>query len=99
MSEHEGGGKTGAFLLGLLVGVLACLGASSAIFVVQTRQLRMAEMQVGETRADMRDVLLHLETARKEAERSRAAERAARERAEKALREAREAVEKVKAKE
>ena len=37
MSDREGDGKVAAFLLGFLVGVLVCLGAGSAYFVVRGR--------------------------------------------------------------
>jgi hypothetical protein len=78
MFEHDGGdgGKMGAFLLGFLLGVLVCLGAGSAFFVAQARQLRLGEERARDAEA----------MARMEAERAEA-ERAAQQRAEKALRE------------
>jgi hypothetical protein len=58
MSENEGGESrsVGAFLLGFLTGVLVCLGAGGAFFVVAGRQatMRMQEamMRAEEARAD-----------------------------------------------
>jgi hypothetical protein len=77
MSEGESGdgGKTGAFLLGFLLGVLVCLGAGSAFFVAQARQMRMGEERARDAEA----------MARMEAERAREAEWAAQQKAEKAL--------------
>jgi hypothetical protein len=77
MSEDESsdGGKTGAFLLGFLLGVLVCLGAGSAFFVAQARQMRLGEERARDAEA----------VARMEAERAEA-ERAAQQKAEKALR-------------
>ena len=78
MSEDESsdGGKTGAFLLGFLLGVLVCLGAGSTFFVAQARQMWLR----GERARDAEAM------ARMEAERAEA-ERAAQQRAEQALRE------------
>jgi hypothetical protein len=77
MSEDESGdgGKTGAFLLGFLLGVPVCLGASSAFFVAQARQVRL-----GEERARDAEAVARMEAQRAEAE------RAAQQKAEKALR-------------
>jgi hypothetical protein len=54
MAENEGGESksVGAFLLGFLTGVLVCLGAGGAFFVVQSRismeRARRAEMEARE---------------------------------------------------
>jgi hypothetical protein len=89
MSEQEGGESksVGAFLLGFLTGVLVCLGAGGALFMVQSRRslemMRMEEMRAREA----------AEVAAMERDRARVAEeeaRLAKEKAEKALREAKE---------
>jgi hypothetical protein len=81
MSEHEGdSGKTGAFLLGFLVGVLVCLGAGGSFFAVQARQRMTA------TRAAM----MEAEMARAEAEEARRRAEKALEAAKKAVEKAKE---------
>src|SRR4051812_22889253 len=54
MSESEGESRSvGAFLLGFLTGVLVCIGAGGALFLVQGRQsmerARRMEMMARET--------------------------------------------------
>jgi hypothetical protein len=93
MSENEGGESksVGAFLLGFLTGVLVCLGAGGALFMVQSRRslemIRMEEMRAREA----------AEVAMMERDRAAAAEREARlaeEKAKKALLEAKKEKEK-----
>ena len=88
MSEHEGdSGKTGAFLLGFLVGVLVCLGAGGSFFAVQARQRMTA------TRAAMMEAeraaheAMAARDAREAAMQAAEKARAERERADKALKE------------
>lgn len=78
MSEHEDGdgGKTGAFLLGFLVGVLVSLGAGGAFFVVVLQRQQMEALRAQEAAL----------VAREMAERARVEAEVHRERAEKALR-------------
>jgi uncharacterized protein HemX len=81
MSEHDGdGGKTGAFLLGFLVGVLVCLGAGGTFFVVGQRQTMMEAERAAHEAMAARDAR---EAAMQAAEKARAE----RERADKALKE------------
>jgi hypothetical protein len=81
MSENEGGESRsiGAFLLGFLTGVLVCVGAGGAFFVVQWRtgaeQARQAEM---EARAAMEEAMIQRDLAEREAQRARQAHEAAR---------------------
>jgi hypothetical protein len=86
MSEIEGSESRsiGAFFLGFLTGVLVCLGAGGALFMVQSRRtvemMRLEEMRAREA----------AEVAAMERDRAMVAEREARqatEKAEKALRE------------
>jgi uncharacterized protein HemX len=69
-NDSRDDGKVGAFLLGFLLGVVVCLGAGGALFLVQNERLGVAE-------AAARDVA---EQAAQEAQAQRdIAEKAARE--------------------
>jgi hypothetical protein len=83
MSDNEGGESKsiGAFLLGFLTGVLVCVGAGGALFMVSGRQAMMAREA-----AEM-DAMV----AREEAMRAAEHARLEKERTEKLLREARDA--------
>jgi hypothetical protein len=67
--NHDDNGKTGAFFLGMLVGMLLAGGAAGTFFITQSRHQRM--------RAE--EALMEAQMAREEAEALRArAEAAAR---------------------
>ena len=73
--NHDDSGKTGAFFLGMLVGMLLAGGAAGTFFVTQNRyQTRRAEEAMMEVEAARRDA----EVARQMIERAQAAEAAAR---------------------
>ena len=73
--NHDDSGKTGAFFLGMLVGMLLAGGAAGTFFVTQNRyQTSRTEAAMMEAEAARRDA----EVARQMIERAQAAEAAAR---------------------
>lgn len=75
-NDDRDSGKTGAFLMGFLFGVLVSLGAGGTFYVVQGRQNAMMQMEA----MMERDRAMAAEMAAREAlMRAKAAERAAEE--------------------
>ena len=73
--NHDDSGKTGAFFLGMLVGMLIAGGAAGTFFMTQSRnQARLAEEAMMEAEEARREA----ELARQDLERAQAAEAAAR---------------------
>jgi hypothetical protein len=92
MSENESGESrtVGAFLLGFLTGVLVCLGAGGALFLVSGRTAMAAREEA--VRAEMEAMVARDEAMRQAERAAREAARAREQEAkvEKALRDARD---------